>query len=609
MSTDLARVLPIQRSGDRTGRALRLILFDLGDTLETGEQLRPGAMATLRGIHQLGDGLHLALLSDVEQPVTADDETRIRGEYEALLGRLGIRSFFEPTARWITLSSEVGAHKPDQATFRRAMRKAGADVTFADVMFITENADHIRRARQLGMRAVQVPVPGRPPGEADVPDVAALEELIGMVEQFVNGRPESSGGQSPEAGSSVQVNVTTVPATADAGRSRHRVQLGDLTVLVESVDPVDPGARSAAPSLDRLHLVVQNGRTFQQEHPDVPVLADKGRYLVVDIDPTSARALTHPEQACFAVVPLPLDTAVFSRAVPQPVAEQPWIRELVDQVSAGRFRLDLDKLVDYGTRFSTSSAYRAAATAARDELAAQGYAASLCPITVQGKPSWNVVAERAGAGSDPRPVVLVAAHLDSINLAGGPQAKAPGADDNASGSAGLLTIARVFADHEASADLRLILFGGEEEGLFGSRQYVAGLEPAERARIAAVVNMDMIGTINTPNATGDLTVLVEGGEVAQAVIDGLVSVAGTYTTLIVQTSLHPYNSDHVPFIDAGIPAVLTIEGADGANDRVHTDQDLPKYVDDDLAVQILRMNVAFVADRIGRVTPVEGGDG
>ena len=87
------------------------------------------------------------------------------------------------------------------------------------------------------------------------------------------------------------------------------------------------------------------------------------------------------------------------------------------------------------------------------------------------------------------------------------------------------------------------------------------------------------------------------------------SVAGTYTTLIVQTSLHPYNSDHVPFIDAGIPAVLTIEGADGANDRVHTDQDLPKYVDDDLAVQILRMNVAFVADRIGRVTPVEGGDG
>ena len=72
-------------------------------------------------------------------------------------------------------------------------------------------------------------------------------------------------------------------------------------------------------------------------------------------------------------------------------------------------------------------------------------------------------------------------------------------------------------------------------------------------------------------------------------------------TLIVQTSLTPFNSDHVPFIDAGIPAVLTIEGADGANDRVHTDQDLAKYVDDELAGQILRMNVAFLAGRLGRI--------
>ena len=83
MSTDLARVLPIQRSGDRSGRALRLILFDLGDTLETGEQLRPGAMATLRGIHQLGDGLHLGPV--VRRRAAGDrgrrdaDPRRIRG--------------------------------------------------------------------------------------------------------------------------------------------------------------------------------------------------------------------------------------------------------------------------------------------------------------------------------------------------------------------------------------------------------------------------------------------------------------------------------------------------------------------------------------------------
>lgn len=609
-ASDLDQALPRQRTGGRARPALRLILFDLGDTLESGEQLRPGALTTLRAIEKLGDVAHVALLSDVEQPASARDESRIRHEYEELLGRLGIRAFFEPLARWITLSSEVGVRKPAPATFRRAMRKAGADLGFGDVMFITENEGHVRRARELGMRAVQVPGPGGPAAGADI---TGLEELIGVVEQFVSGRE----GEGPAAATGEQDGATIhlavlAPAGAsdEAGGSiGHRVRLGALSVQIDTepigTDLIDTeltgpqassDARGAPRSLDRLHLVVQNGRTFQQEHPDVPVLADQGRYLVVDLDPATARELDGPDQVCFSVLPLPLNTTVFARAVAEPVAEQPWIRELVDRVAAGRFRMDLDKLVAFGSRYSTSSAYRAAATATRDELAAQGYAAVLVPITVQGRQSWNVVADHPGSGPQPRPVVLVTAHLDSINLAGGPQAMAPGADDNASGCAGLLTFARVFGTHPGAADLRLILFGGEEQGLFGSRQYVAGLDPAERARIAAVVNMDMIGTLTTQRPT----VLIEGAAVSRPVMDGLSAAAATYTSLIVQTSLHPYNSDHVPFLDAAIPAVLTIEGADGANDRVHTDQDLARFVDDELAVQILRMNVAFVAEQLGR---------
>jgi hypothetical protein len=399
------------------------------------------------------------------------------------------------------------------------------------------------------------------------------------------------------------VEVSVVPAGAAADPTARRVRLGDRAVLLRPAGSGMPGERVVTISPDRLHLVVQNGRTFQQEHPDVPVLADQGRFLVVDIEPATARALTGPEQVCYALLPLPLDTTVFARAEPaEPTAAEPWIQTLVDRVSAGRFRMDLEKLVAYGTRFSTGSPFRAAATAARDELVGLGFVATLAPISVQGKPSLNVIADRPGAGPEPRSVVLVAAHLDSINLAGGPVAMAPGADDNGSGSAGLLSIARIFADHQGIDDLRLILFGGEEQGLYGSRQYVAGLEPAERERIVAVVNMDMIGARNTTEPT----VLVEGGEVSRPVMDGLVAAAGTYTTLTVQTSLHPFNSDHVPFIDAGVPAVLTIEGADSANDRVHTDQDIIRYVDEELALQILRMNVAFVAGRIGRLN---GGDG
>ena len=128
-----------------------------------------------------------------------------------------------------------------------------------------------------------------------------------------------------------------------------------------------------------------------------------------------------------------------------------------------------------------------------------------------------MVADRPGTGPEPREVVLVTAHLDSINLDGGPDGAAPGADDNGSGSAGLLALARALAGRPTALDLRLILFGGEEQGLFGSLAYVAELPAAERTRIRAVLNMDMIGGRNTPEPG----VLLEGAEVSQDVIDAL----------------------------------------------------------------------------------------
>ena len=187
-----------------------------------------------------------------------------------------------------------------------------------------------------------------------------------------------------------------------------------------------------------------------------------------------------------------------------------------------------------------------------------GYATSVQTVGVTGASSSNVIAERIGTGAAPRDLVLVVAHLDSINISGGAAAAAPGADDNASGSAGLLEIARVLKDHEAIHDARYILFGGEEQGLLGSAAYVAALQGADRSRVRAVVNMDMIASLNTPSPS----VLLEGGAaVSQAVIDDLADAAATYTSLIVQTSLNPHDSDHVSFISAGLPGVLYNPGS------------------------------------------------
>jgi Zn-dependent M28 family amino/carboxypeptidase len=219
---------------------------------------------------------------------------------------------------------------------------------------------------------------------------------------------------------------------------------------------------------------------------------------------------------------------------------------------------------------------------------------------VLGSASHNVIATKPGTSAT-TDLVLVTVHLDSINGEHGAAAPAPGANDNGSGSAGALEIARALQDHSGLHDLEFVLFGGEEQRLHGSRQYVAALDAATRARIRAVVNTDMIASLNTPPPPLAVTptVLLEGAIVSQAVIDGLAEAATTYTGLRVQTSLNPHDSDHGSFIDADIPAVLTIEGADAANEHVHTARDTLDRIDFALALEVLRMNTAFVATSVG----------
>jgi hypothetical protein len=360
---------------------------------------------------------------------------------------------------------------------------------------------------------------------------------------------------------------------------------------------------SAPAKREHMHIVVQNGRLFQQEHPDVPVILDRGRILLVELEPERVRQFEEKSATCYGVLPLAQNQIVFevrdgaaARAV-----RVDWIENLVNEVSRPSFEADLTHLVSFPTRHSTSIHYANAAVWARDQLRALHYTTQLQSLTVNGSSSQNVIADKRGNAAGARDVVLITAHLDSINIQGGPMAPAPGADDNGSGSAGLLEMARVFAMHRSEHDLRFILFGGEEEGLLGSKRYVASLPGAEQQRIRAVVNMDMIGTMNT-TLPG---VMLEGASVSERVIDGLAEAAATYTALTVETSLNPFASDHVPFIRAGIPAVLTIEGADSTNGNVHSMKDTIEHINYDLALEVLRMNVAFLTGEIGQAPPTQ----
>jgi len=365
---------------------------------------------------------------------------------------------------------------------------------------------------------------------------------------------------------------------------------------IEEEAAAGPGPDGPRP----LFLVTQEGRLFQRMHPDVPVLFDAGRYLVVALDPERAEAIVQ-DGASFALKPVPKNETIVD-VVPRPAGGpviDSRVQRIVDKISRPRFTTTLTDLVRFPTRHSATRHYWQAALQVWDRLATLGYRVRLEPVMIGADRTVSVVADKAGSASGNRRVTLVVAHLDSVNGdADDPALPAPGADDNASGSAGVIEIANVFHDEPIAQDLRLILFGGEEQGLYGSMQYLAQMPPADRKRINAVVNMDMIAVVNKKHCP--MTVLLEGADpVSRNMIEGLAAAAHNYTNLEVRSSMNPYNSDHVPFIGVNVPAVLTIEGFDKTNKDVHNGNDTLDRINHDLMHEILRMNTAFVAEKLG----------
>lgn len=165
---------------------MKIILFDLGNTLEDVEQggLLPGARETLEAIQEMrdtdGNAPVLALVSDFgDIPATPEQIRASQSEYFGILRGLGILRFFEPVAQTVTLSTEVGEEKPSRRIFKAVIDKIGGGLRFQDIMFITERKSHVDAARNLGMKAVHFKGPGEISG-----DVTLLLDLIPLVRDF-----------------------------------------------------------------------------------------------------------------------------------------------------------------------------------------------------------------------------------------------------------------------------------------------------------------------------------------------------------------------------------------------------------------------------------------
>ncbi len=272
------------------------------------------------------------------------------------------------------------------------------------------------------------------------------------------------------------------------------------------------------------------------------------------------------------------------------------LQELVNKVDSNRLRTDLTFVE--GIRHRTAGL--AHLQAVRDSMSrlfgAAGLYAEEHTFTYGVYTGRNVLGTLPGTVAADT-VVIVDAHYDSV-------ANAPGADDNGSGTVGVMEMARLLSRYPSQKSLRFIGFDLEEAGLAGSSRYVSSGLPAGE-KVAGVFNLEMIGYYTEEPNTQDAPLgfnLLFPSAYNQLVAD---SFRGNFITNVgyaphagladlfhnsaqayvpdlkvidvIMSASFPVpdllRSDHAPFWNAGIPALMITDGADFRNKCYHTPAD------------------------------------
>lgn len=186
-----------------------------------------------------------------------------------------------------------------------------------------------------------------------------------------------------------------------------------------------------------------------------------------------------------------------------------------------------------------------AASYIQETLAAAGYRVEVQPVPLPGGgESANVVALPEGLDPAKDRHLLVGAHYDSV-------VGSPGANDNASGVAVLLELARTLAARPARLPVMFVAFGAEEgrpgphqQSIFGSKHYATGLSPEAVRNLAAMINLDMIGH-------GDTLLSTQRINMKRGVHQRMLGIARRLG-VPAREYLTPQLSDSVPFAARGV---------------------------------------------------------
>ncbi len=280
------------------------------------------------------------------------------------------------------------------------------------------------------------------------------------------------------------------------------------------------------------------------------------------------------------------------RAPSGALALDPFIESIVALVSSSNLAAQVQTLQDLQTRYASTTNCEAAGEALFSSFSALGLdAVRFESFSFSGSyTSRNVVAEKTGE-TYPNEVYIVCSHYDSTSPSR--LTLAPGADDNASGTAAVLEAARVLAPYSFDFTVRFIAFSAEEWGLYGSRAYASAARSAGE-HILGVVNLDMIAYADA--MPEDLQIIVN--QESTWLADLFLAAGSRYGVVGGTRTVDPsfVYSDHAPFWDNGFPAMLAIEDDPLTNPYYHRTTDTLDKLNLDFFTTATRASVGLLAE-------------
>ncbi len=330
----------------------------------------------------------------------------------------------------------------------------------------------------------------------------------------------------------------------------------------------------------------------------------------------------------------------------RPQAPDAELRGILRRIDRKRIEANVRKLASFGTRhtlssqddpdrgigaardwiFGTMSSY-AAASGGRMTVEKQSYLQEIADRIPAPTIITNVLATLRGS-EEPDRVYLISGHYDSrVTDVMNSTDDAPGADDDASGVAVSMELARVFATHKPKATLVFAAVAGEEQGLYGS-DHMAQVLLDNEADVQGMFTNDIVGSSTADDGTRDprsLRLFAEGVPTSETEEEAMVrrSVGGENDSparqlarfvtevadngatdmrvrVIYRRDRYLRGGDQIPFLERGFPAARFTEPNENYAHQ-HQDVriengvqfgDLPKFCDFDYIAGVARANAA-----------------